>query len=182
MATLMGHPFNCGLPVPLLVDRCVSFLMLPECLSTEGLFRISVAAPSLDKLKKQWDSGYDVEFERHDIHEVACLLKLYIRELPETLCHSLKSGEWQEAMLSPSPEKDIASLLSRLPPTNREIIKSLFGLLKRVEEKSAINKMTSTNLAVCWSPTLFKEDDFGLAQVFLQVTSFMIVHLDSLFN
>lgn len=69
-------------------------------LETEGIFRISASLPQMKKLKENVEEGKgcpntaslinslyagDMDFTNFTVHDVACLIKLYFRELPEPL-------------------------------------------------------------------------------------------------
>ncbi|KFR03045.1 Rho GTPase-activating protein 25, partial [Nipponia nippon] len=69
--------------VPILVQKCAEFIR-EHGVSEEGIFRL----PGQDNLVKQLRDAFDAEerpsFDRDtDVHTVASLFKLYLRELPE---------------------------------------------------------------------------------------------------
>ncbi len=50
----------------------------------------------------------------------------------------------------------IRKVLPLLPPGNYAILKRLMGLLWKVSQKNAVNKMTAQNLAIVFAPTVFR--------------------------
>lgn len=68
---------------PLLVEQCVDFIR-ERGLSEEGLFRMPGQANLVRDLQDSFDCGEKPLFDSTtDVHTVASLLKLYLRELPE---------------------------------------------------------------------------------------------------
>lgn len=60
---------------------------LSSGLDQEGIFRISGNLRTIERLKMAFDNGSDVNFDEDevDIMAVAGLLKLFLRELPDSL-------------------------------------------------------------------------------------------------
>uniref|UniRef100_A0A8C0HCT0 Rho GTPase activating protein 22 n=1 Tax=Chelonoidis abingdonii TaxID=106734 RepID=A0A8C0HCT0_CHEAB len=68
---------------PLLVEQCVDFIR-ERGLTEEGLFRMPGQANLVKDLQDSFDCGEKPLFDSNtDVHTVASLLKLYLRELPE---------------------------------------------------------------------------------------------------
>uniref|UniRef100_A0A3B5BIA4 Rho GTPase activating protein 22 n=1 Tax=Stegastes partitus TaxID=144197 RepID=A0A3B5BIA4_9TELE len=68
---------------PLLVEQCVDFIR-DRGLDEEGLFRMPGQANLVKELQEAFDCGDKPLFDSNtDVHTVASLLKLYLRELPE---------------------------------------------------------------------------------------------------
>uniref|UniRef100_A0A8D0HHG4 Rho GTPase activating protein 22 n=1 Tax=Sphenodon punctatus TaxID=8508 RepID=A0A8D0HHG4_SPHPU len=68
---------------PLLVEQCVDFIR-ERGLTEEGLFRMPGQANLVKELQDSFDCGEKPLFDSNtDVHTVASLLKLYLRELPE---------------------------------------------------------------------------------------------------
>lgn len=94
----------------------------------------------------------------HDPNDIACVLKMFVRELPEPLipCH-LYSGLIDPADYS---ETNVAvdlvrqNIISHLPPQSYELLKSLMWLLNRIAKEEASNRMGARNLSICWTPNL----------------------------
>eukprot|EP00941_MAST-03F_sp_MAST-3F-sp1_P001176 g1176.t1 len=159
---------------PKQVKQFIDFLV-KYGLKTEGLFRVPGESETIKSLKIRCDSGDKVnvnaEFvpngedgkpELHDIHNVAGLLKLYIRDLPV----SMLSAECFDAFLSVSEKKDVESkietvstALKKLKPHRRAALSELCFFLNKLASFRSVNKMSEKNLARCFTPTLFTESN-----------------------
>jgi RalA-binding protein 1 len=74
------------LPAP--VYRCIEYLEAKNASSEEGIFRLSGSSTVIKGLKERFNTEGDVKLVEgpyYDVHAVASLLKLYLRELPESL-------------------------------------------------------------------------------------------------
>lgn len=78
---------------PLLVEQCVDFIR-ERGLTEEGLFRMPGQANLVRDLQDSFDCGEKPLFDSTtDVHTVASLLKLYLRELPEPVVPFAR-GHW----------------------------------------------------------------------------------------
>jgi len=88
-----------------------------------------------------------------DAHLPACLLKMWLRELPDSLipafyynyainCKDEPQARWQ--------------ILESLPDVNREVILRLFDALYELSKHSSRTKMDTSNLAMVFSPCLVR--------------------------
>ncbi len=76
-------PTESGTPV--VVEKCLESLK-EKGMKTEGLFRVSATVKQINLLKKSFDKGEDVDFNLiDDPHVISCVLKQYLRDLPEPL-------------------------------------------------------------------------------------------------
>eukprot|EP01118_Nematostelium_gracile_P012690 TRINITY_DN4673_c0_g1_i3.p1 TRINITY_DN4673_c0_g1~~TRINITY_DN4673_c0_g1_i3.p1 ORF type:complete len:222 (-),score=58.00 TRINITY_DN4673_c0_g1_i3:66-731(-) len=142
--------------VPDVVSKCILYLH-EKGLKEEGIFRISGSAQTIKEYKHAFDRGENPTLNSiMDQHVVAGLLKQYFRDLPDplfthALLHELSSIEKMsiEDMLP-----RIQPILDQLPKTNYDILKWLIGLLVEVNKHEGVNKMSVTNLAIVFAPTL----------------------------
>lgn len=93
-ATLADAVENCpptdvDVHLPAVVYRCIEYLDAKDAASEEGIFRLSGSNVLIKALRERFNTEGDVDFlaEDHyyDVHAVASLLKLYLRELPTTV-------------------------------------------------------------------------------------------------
>uniref|UniRef100_A0A6B2LLC0 Rho-GAP domain-containing protein n=1 Tax=Arcella intermedia TaxID=1963864 RepID=A0A6B2LLC0_9EUKA len=175
----MTHPLNVGSAIPLVVLRCVQFLEKPDVVKTDGIFRLSASVEDVYLLKHQWDTGHDVPFVGDFCHEATNLLKLYIRELPEPLCTKDLLPAWNSVFNSPSPEDQLKDTIAKLPATNRSILRSITGMLKKVSECSEHNRMNAENLARVWAPNIFGDGDLKVGFMLMAV---LITNSEKYFN
>ncbi|KAJ1680145.1 hypothetical protein EV182_000598 [Spiromyces aspiralis] len=78
-----------AVPLPTIVVRCIEYIDKHGLVET-GIYRISGAASVVKRLKQMFDpdngdKGIDFSLPEVDAHAVATLLKMYLRELPESL-------------------------------------------------------------------------------------------------
>jgi RalA-binding protein 1 len=93
----------------------------------------------------------------YDIHAVASLLKLYLRELPTTiLTRELHLEFLAVTELHDLNEKISAlnGLVHRLPRANNALLRYLSGFLINIINHADTNKMTVRNVGIVFSPTL----------------------------
>lgn len=153
-----------GSTIPSVVSHIATNIR-EEALRVEGIFRIPGSNMDLQQLKKQYNQGKiatrdQLQDRCDDIHTQASLLKLYIRELPDPL---FTFALYEEFVRSHSQTVDkysrvgsLKSLLTKLPPAHFNLLRFLAGLLKEISQHSHYNKMTSTNLAIIFGPTVMR--------------------------
>ena len=143
---------------PRIVEECVTALLRPAALQTEGLFRVSAPESRLRLLRQQYSEAQPAAAaalarEGEDVHVVAGLLKWFLRQLPEPLL----SFELYEPLVAAAKADSLASsllaLLRRLPPRHAYVLRHVLQLLARVAAEPR-NKMTAPNLGVVFGPTL----------------------------
>ena len=74
--------------LPAVVYRCLEYLESKDAPREEGIFRMSGSNVVIKGLKKRFNAEGDFDFlgpdeKYYDVHAVASLLKLYLRELPQ---------------------------------------------------------------------------------------------------
>ncbi|XP_074029769.1 rho GTPase-activating protein 44 isoform X2 [Leptinotarsa decemlineata] len=132
----------------------------------EGLFRIAGSTSKVKRLKASIDSGClsDLIPEYRDVHTLASLLKLYLRELPEPLLTFHLHKDWIEAAQMPENRRlqVVKELIARLPQENQDNLSCLFQFLSKLT-KHPENKMTASNIAIVLSPNLLwnKHEDLN---------------------
>lgn len=102
----------------------------------------------------------------YDVHTIAGLLKLYLRELPEPLFTYNLYHQWIDTAArnldksrdGDKNEKDLLSalceLVNQLPKSNRNNLGYLIRFLHLLTSYKESNKMTATNLAITMAPSL----------------------------
>lgn len=72
--------------LPAVVYRCLEYLKAQDAWSEEGIFRLSGSSVVVKGLRDRFNNEGDFDFladdSYYDVHAVASLLKLYLRELP----------------------------------------------------------------------------------------------------
>ncbi|CAH7164127.1 Arhgap25 [Phodopus roborovskii] len=138
--------------VPILVEKCAEFI-LEHGVSEEGIFRLPGQDNLVKQLRDAFDAGERPSFDRDtDVHTVASLLKLYLRDLPEPvvpwsqyegflLCGQLMNADEAKA------QQELVKQLSILPRDNYSLLSYICRFLHEIQLNCAINKMSVDNLA-----------------------------------
>lgn len=177
---------------PMLVEQCVDFIR-QWGLREEGLFRLPGQANLVKELQDAFDCGEKPSFDCNtDVHTVASLLKLYLRELPEPVipfhdyneflaCAKALSKDEEEGM------KELRKLVDSLPPVNYNLLKYICRFLDEVQSYSGVNKMSVQNLATVFGPNILRpkvEDPVSIMEgtvLVQQLMAVLIGHHDILF-
>uniref|UniRef100_U3IEY8 Rho GTPase activating protein 24 n=1 Tax=Anas platyrhynchos platyrhynchos TaxID=8840 RepID=U3IEY8_ANAPP len=170
---------------PMLVEQCVDFIR-QRGLKEEGLFRLPGQANLVKELQDAFDCGEKPSFDSNtDVHTVASLLKLYLRELPEPVIPYAKYEDFLSCAKMLSKEEETTKGLYSLPIIESEGIIKIF--LDEVQSYSGVNKMSVQNLATVFGPNILRpkvEDPLTIMEgtvVVQQLMSVMISKHEELF-
>eukprot|EP00092_Neocalanus_flemingeri_P033272 GFUD01036183.1.p1 GENE.GFUD01036183.1~~GFUD01036183.1.p1 ORF type:complete len:520 (+),score=159.53 GFUD01036183.1:131-1690(+) len=148
--------------IPPIMTKCVDFLSHPDCLETEGIFRRSANAAVVRELQAKIDRGENVEFEPHDVHIAAVILKTFLRELS----HPILTYQLYDSILhfTDLPKESRLNycqdlVIKKLPDQNYVVLKFLVEFISLVIDRCDMNKMTAANLAVVFGPNLAWSND-----------------------
>ncbi|KAM8753235.1 rho GTPase-activating protein 6 isoform 2-T2 [Rhynchonycteris naso] len=153
--------------VPRLVDSCCQHLE-KHGLQTVGIFRVGSSKKRVRQLREEFDRGIDVCLEEeHSVHDVAALLKEFLRDMPDPLLtRELYTAFINTLLLEPEEQLGTLQLLIYLlPPCNCDTLHRLLHFLSIVArhaddnvskdgQEVTGNKMTSLNLATIFGPNL----------------------------
>ncbi|MEE6460064.1 hypothetical protein FKM82_000852 [Ascaphus truei] len=168
---------------PLLVEQCVDFIR-QSGLTEEGLFRLPGQANLVKELQDAFDCGEKPAFDSNtDVHTVASLLKLYLRELPEPVISYSKYEDFLSCakQLSKDEESGLVELVKQvksLPPVNYNLLKYICRFLDEVQSYSGVNKMSVQNLATVFGPNILRpkvEDPMTIMEGTVVVQQLMAV-------
>ncbi|XP_041666840.1 rho GTPase-activating protein 24 isoform X2 [Cheilinus undulatus] len=168
---------------PMLVEQCVDFIR-QWGLREEGLFRLPGQANLVKELQDAFDCGEKPSFDCNtDVHTVASLLKLYLRELPEPVIPFHKYDDFLACakLLSKDDEtgmKELRRLVDCLPPVNYNLLKYICRFLDEVQSYSGVNKMSVQNLATVFGPNILRpkvEDPVAIMEGTVLVQQLMAV-------
>ncbi|KAL3087161.1 hypothetical protein niasHS_005400 [Heterodera schachtii] len=148
--------------VPPVVVQCVNEVER-RGLNVEGIYRVSGSHERMDRLRQQFDMNqrqFDPDLKEEDIHDVAGLLKLYLRLLPLQLIPFSIYTMLLNNFLSISDNGEririSRSILStELSPFHLPTLGLILKHLRKVATHCADNKMTAENLSMIFSPTIF---------------------------
>ncbi|NXG76198.1 RHG25 protein, partial [Baryphthengus martii] len=138
--------------VPILVQKCAEFIR-EHGVSEEGIFRLPGQDNLVKQLRDAFDAGERPSFDRDtDVHTVASLFKLYLRELPEPVVpwmqyeDFLLCGQALDADESKG-HQELLKQLSLLPRDNYNLLSYICRFLHEIQLNSSVNKMSVDNLA-----------------------------------
>ncbi|KAK0661558.1 putative Rho-GTPase-activating protein 7 [Lasiodiplodia hormozganensis] len=165
-----------GTPVPLVVSQCIQAVELFG-LETEGIYRVPGTNSHIMSMKQLFDhDSTAVDFRNpetfyHDVNSVAGLLKQFFRDLPDPL---LTAAHYEEFIEAAKIEDDtvrrdsLHAIINALPDPNYATLRALVLHLNHVQERSASNRMSTTNLAICFAPTVMGQHRGAMADAGLQ--------------
>ncbi|KAL4641071.1 rho GTPase-activating protein 22 isoform X2 [Arapaima gigas] len=169
--------------VPRLVEQCVDFIQ-DQGLREEGLFRLPGQANLVKELQDAFDCGDKPLFDSNtDVHTVASLLKLYLRELPEPVVPFDKYQDFLTCAQLLAKDEDtgtqeLARQVKTLPQANFNLLKYICKFLDEVQSHSNENKMSVQNLATVFGPNILRpkmEDPVKIMEGTSQVQHLMTV-------
>ncbi|XP_019949277.2 rho GTPase-activating protein 25 [Paralichthys olivaceus] len=169
--------------VPILVQKCVEFIK-EHGLNEEGIFRLPGQDNAVKQFRDAFDAGERPSFPSDtDVHTVASLLKLYLRELPEPV---VPWTQYQD-FLDCTSQRDCSSTegweklekqISLLPRINYNLLSYVCRFLFEVQQHSTVNKMNVENLATVMGINLLKpqlEDPITVMKATPQIQKLMTV-------
>ncbi|XP_070774198.1 rho GTPase-activating protein 24 [Enoplosus armatus] len=147
--------------VPLVVEQCVTFIR-ERGLHEVGLFRQPGQASLVKELQEAFDAGERPSFDSStDVHTVASLLKLYLRQLPEPLVPYRRYQDFLLCGQKLSSDRtqglgELRNLLHELPVANFNLLNFICQFLSEVQSYSSSNKMSGQNLATVFGPNILR--------------------------
>uniref|UniRef100_A0A3B3ZZS2 Uncharacterized protein n=1 Tax=Periophthalmus magnuspinnatus TaxID=409849 RepID=A0A3B3ZZS2_9GOBI len=166
--------------VPILVQKCVEFIQ-EHGLSEEGIFRLPGQDNAVRQFRGAFDAGERPSFPSDtDVHTVASLLKLYLRELPEPVVPWTQYQDFLDctnSLDSPGQTK-LEKQIALLPRVNYNLLSYICRFLFEVQMHSKVNKMNVENLATVMGINLLKpqiEDPITVMKATPQIQKLMTV-------
>ncbi|KAK7731437.1 Rho GTPase-activating protein [Botryosphaeria dothidea] len=165
-----------GSPVPIVVYQCIQAVDMFG-LDTEGIYRVPGTSSHIMAMKQMFDHDSSaVDFRNpeafyHDVNSVAGLLKQFLRDLPDPLLTSAHYDEFIEAakIEDDTVRRDsLHAIINALPDPNYATLRAVVLHMNRVQERSASNRMSTSNLAICFAPTIMGQHRGAMADAGLQ--------------
>ncbi|XP_077235372.1 small G protein family protein / RhoGAP family protein isoform X2 [Tasmannia lanceolata] len=144
-------------PIPQILVRCADFLILSG-LHSEYLFKYEGDKKAIQQLISLYNQEWNASLpEGVNPVDVAALVKCYIASLPEPLATFELYHEIRDAHCS---IRDIKNVLKKLPNVNYMTLEFVTALLRRVSQKSSLNKMDARSLAMELAPAIIWQKGF----------------------
>ncbi|KAL1742115.1 hypothetical protein HDZ31DRAFT_84353 [Schizophyllum fasciatum] len=132
-------------------------------LESQGIYRLSGTTSKVHQLRQKLDKDLEsVDLDSpewsSDINNVASVLKLWLRELPDPLfTFALRPGFIEAAKIENDRLRHIRlhERVNDLPDANYATMKYFMGHLHRISQHYMENSMTVSNLAIVFGPTMF---------------------------
>ncbi|TPX40341.1 hypothetical protein SeMB42_g05118 [Synchytrium endobioticum] len=147
--------------LPAVVSRCIDYLNDKGGMSEEGIYRMSGSATVIQSLKERFDTEGDVDLvgsgDYYDMHAIAGLLKLWLRELTTPILTKQLQPEFLRVIELPDKEErleELYILVRKLPRGNLHLLRALINHLVQVVANSNANKMVPRNVGIVFAPTL----------------------------
>ncbi|XP_051277353.1 rho GTPase-activating protein 25 isoform X2 [Dicentrarchus labrax] len=169
--------------VPILIQKCVEFIK-EHGLDEEGIFRLPGQDNAVKQFRDAFDAGERPSFPSDtDVHTVASLLKLYLRELPEPVVPWTQYQDFLDCtnLLDSSSSEGWEMLekqITLLPRMNYNLLSYVCRFLFEVQLHSKVNKMNVENLATVMGINLLKpqiEDPISVMKATPQIQKLMTV-------
>lgn len=158
--------------IPSIVTQCVEHIKnFPDGMLQEGIFRISAEQRELTELKNLFDNVPPGErnLTPYGLHAICGILKQFFRELPEPLLTfalypkfiDLERKTDHCVKLNSEMISQLRGILQELGP-RLPTLKYLIEFLTSVCKHSEVNKMTESNIAIVFGPTLLRPEEESL--------------------
>uniref|UniRef100_A0A1A9Z3T8 Rho-GAP domain-containing protein n=1 Tax=Glossina pallidipes TaxID=7398 RepID=A0A1A9Z3T8_GLOPL len=157
--SLNEHLVSTNREISQIIELCVCCLV-ENGLCEEGLLRVGCASTKLRRMKHALEAQYvktPLPIDYQDPHVIACILKLYLRELPEPLLTHIYYKDFIKAVEQHTDverKAEIKRILEKLPMENYKNLRYLTKFLWLITQYVGENKMSSQNLAIVMSPNM----------------------------
>uniref|UniRef100_A0A1I7VIS1 F-BAR domain-containing protein n=1 Tax=Loa loa TaxID=7209 RepID=A0A1I7VIS1_LOALO len=180
-----------GETIPLIITSTIRVLS-QFALHHQGIFRISGSQIEINIFREAFEKGEDPlrhVVDATDVNSIAGVLKLYLRELRESLFPIFLFDQLTECAKCSSADefiKQVAPLIQKLSQPTQLVLRYLFAFLNHLSEFSDENMMDPYNLAICFGPTLLPIPE-GKDQVFYhnfvnELVKNLIVYHEQIFS
>lgn len=158
-ATLESLERNEETNTPFFIEDVLEYLSDPSQIQ-EGIFRLSGTFARIQSLQDRLNSGERLKamLSSSDCHNVASLLKQFLRNLPEPLLTFELYDAWQSLggwTESPEISSKIARyLVQTLPPLNKNVLLALMSFLHERLKDCDVTRMNACNYGTVVGPNL----------------------------
>jgi len=144
-----SHP---KLTIPIIQCALVDQLRKKKACEVEGIFRISAGSGKVAEYKAAADHG-DFSFPDADPHELACLLKLWLKQLEQPV---IPGHLYTQCLSNYGSKENVGKVLNEMTGVHRTVLTHLVLFLQTICDKSNVakSKMSAANLGIVFSPLL----------------------------
>ncbi|XP_043241894.1 rho GTPase-activating protein 32-like, partial [Amphibalanus amphitrite] len=163
------HLMNTGRDIPVVLRSCAEFIEAHGIV--DGIYRLSGVNSNIQRLRNTFDEDRVPDLAdpsvRQDIHSVSCLLKQYLRELPNPLLTYQLYDKFVSAVQSGDDQRllRMRDVVQQLPPPHYRTLEYLIRHLSRVSAHGHSTGMTPKNLAIVWAPNLVRSKELEVGGV-----------------
>lgn len=155
--------------IPFIVTDLITELKRRNCVDQDGIFRLNGADSRINQLISELDKGRVQDWSKYnnpeDIHVISCALKRYFRKMAEK--EPLATHEYYQCFIGamesikadPKSKPVLNNLVGLLPKIRRIILGYLCKFLYEISQNSAKNRMTPSNLSICFAPNILVSSD-----------------------
>jgi len=146
--------------VPIFLEKCLELLDELKASEEEGIFRMSGTKYEVDKLRNMIDDAtndFSQVDEAKNPHNIASILKLWLRSLPEPIFPFSAYDsimETNDILKEEDKVEYLKKIIAGLPPINRDCIFTLMQFLYKISQNVIVNKMSPVNLSICLGPNI----------------------------
>jgi uncharacterized FlaG/YvyC family protein len=142
------------LNIPVFLKYAVDHLT--QFIKIEGIFRRNGQATRIKELRRQIEDG-NINFQNFTPFDITSLIKLFFRELPDSLLTFHLYSHFIQAIKIDDPVKlrfTMLNLCLQLSDANLHTLIYIMQFLRQISQHEADNRMNSYNLAVCFTPNI----------------------------
>ncbi|KAJ8326272.1 Protein fam13b [Batrachochytrium dendrobatidis] len=142
--------------VPIILQQCIQCLDTEEGLSTQGLFRTAASSKDVKEVRKNLEHNLNIwaatkpEMDLNLI--VSSIMKQWMRELTDRI---IPREFFYDFSVAGDSIEQLKKVVSKLPTIHQSTLVYLCRFLVRLSSKSDVNKMTISNIAIVFGPTIF---------------------------
>lgn len=151
LSKVVASPAHARSGTPNVVLDCVLYLDQPASFATQGLFHQSVDLQFLAPWVSAYNAGSAPNFAavNASFSSVACLLKHFIKCLPEPL---IPESLQDDVLTHRADSIELRHVFARLPAEARSVLRPLFELLNNLAFESRLESNSAVELAAMITP------------------------------
>ena len=183
-----------GNKIPFIVTDLITQLERNGAYSVQGIFRLAAKSTLIEEVCNMLDKGRIQDWSPYNnCILLACSLKAYFRSISKESPLIPKEFYTQVFNLSIVQDeeegiKKLYEITHSFPPSNLYTLAYLMNFLNKIAENSEVNKMTASNLAICFAPNLVYINPKDPSELITEnsrqnaIVTFFITHASKIFS